>query len=82
MTVYLKSKILFKKCDRILEAQKIITLEKTGVDRIFSVIEDKEEIRYLVDYLYCTWSAYFMYYKTPRDIFVHLFAFLKLLVLT
>jgi len=34
-----------KNCDRILEAQKIIILANMGVDRIFSVIEDIEEIR-------------------------------------
>ena len=35
-----------KSCDRILEAQKIIILEKIEGDRIFSVIENIEEIRY------------------------------------
>jgi len=35
-----------KSCDRILEAQKIIILEKIGGDRIFSVIENIEEIQY------------------------------------
>jgi len=37
-----------KDCDRILEAQKIIILAKMGVDWIFSVIEDIEEIRYIL----------------------------------
>jgi len=35
-----------KSCDRILEAQKIIILEKIEGDRIFRVIENIEEIRY------------------------------------
>jgi len=47
MTEYLKSKILFEELDRIFEAQKIIILAKMGVDQIFSVIEDIEEIRYM-----------------------------------
>ena len=47
MTKYLKSKILFEELDRIFEAQKIIILAKMGVDQIFSVIEDIEEIRYM-----------------------------------
>jgi len=34
-----------EKGDRILEAQKIIILAKMGVDRIFSLIEDIEEIQ-------------------------------------
>jgi len=45
VTVYLKKKYYLQNCDRILEAQKIIILAKMGVDRIFSVIKDKEEIR-------------------------------------
>ena len=39
-------KYYLKSCDRILEAQKIIILEKIEGDRIFRVIEDIEEIRY------------------------------------
>jgi len=35
-----------KSCDRILEAQKIIILEKIVCGRIFRVIENIEEIRY------------------------------------
>ena len=35
-----------KSCDRILEAQKIIILEKIEGDQIFRVIENIEEIRY------------------------------------
>jgi len=36
-----------KSCDRILEAQKIIILDKIEGDRIFRVIENIEEIRYI-----------------------------------
>jgi len=36
-----------KNCERILEAPKIIILAKMGVDRIFSMIDDIEEIRYI-----------------------------------
>jgi len=39
-------KYYLKSFDRILEAQKIIILEKIGGDRILSVIEYIEEIRY------------------------------------
>jgi len=35
-----------KSFDRILEAKNIIIFEKIGGDRIFSVIENIEEIRY------------------------------------
>ena len=45
MADYLESKIFLKSCDRILEAQKKIILEKIEGDRIFSVIENIEEIR-------------------------------------
>jgi len=44
--IYKIKNSILQNCDRILEAQKIIILAKMGIDQIFSVIKDKEEIRY------------------------------------